>query len=49
MARSSRIMLPGLAFCVAGLVTQGLTLYVTGAIGVALIVIGGTFWIIDGE
>lgn len=48
MARSTKLMIPGTAFCLVGLVSQGLSLYVSAAIGVAFVVIGGIFWMCDG-
>lgn len=49
MTRSTKLMLPGLAFCVIALPAHGLALYVAGAIGVILTVVGGAFWISDRE
>lgn len=47
MGRSTKIMLPGIAFCLAGLFTEGLALYGSAAIGLACIFAGCVFWIRD--
>lgn len=49
MARSTKIMIPGIPFCLAALAADGLALYVSGAVGLAFIVTGCVFWMIDRE
>ena len=49
MARSTKLMFPGVAFCLVGLFTEGLALYGSAAIGLACIIAGCVFWISDRE
>jgi hypothetical protein len=49
MTTSTKLMVPGTAFCSVGMACTGLALYVTAIIGIALIVIGLAFWIFDKE
>ncbi len=49
MARSTKIMIPGLPLCLAALFADGLALYVSAAIGLTFIGAGCVFWINDGE
>jgi len=49
MARSTKIMIPGLPFCLAAIVADGLTLYISAAIGLIFVGTGCAFWMIDGE
>ncbi|WP_339536070.1 hypothetical protein [Pseudomonas hunanensis] len=49
MARSTKMMIPGIPFCLAALAADGLALYASAAIGLICIGTGCVFWMIDGE
>lgn len=49
MARSTKLMIPGIPFCLAALAVDGLALYVSAAIGLFFIATGCVFWVNDRE
>ncbi len=49
MARSTKLMFPGIAFCLVGLFTEGFALYGSAAIGLVCITAGCVFWMCDRE
>ncbi|OSO51452.1 hypothetical protein BV363_03007 [Pseudomonas syringae pv. actinidiae] len=49
MARSTRMMFPGIAFCLVALAANGWPLVFAAITGLGFIGMGCIFWVYDGE